>query len=66
MKWLETLIHCWKRCFRAEEGVYYIGGNDVLPPPLSPEEEKLWLDRLKPENPMAEQARKTQIGRAHV
>ena len=61
MKWLETLIGWWKRCFRAEKGVYYIGGNDVLPPPLSPEEEKLWLDRLKPENPMAEKARNTLI-----
>ena len=33
----------------------------MLPPPLSPEDEKLWLDRLKPENPMAEQARNTLI-----
>ncbi|CDF57839.1 RNA polymerase sporulation sigma factor SigE [Thermobrachium celere] len=27
--------------------VYYIGGNDVLPPPLSNEEEKELVDRLK-------------------
>ncbi|NLM75281.1 MAG: RNA polymerase sporulation sigma factor SigE [Clostridiaceae bacterium] len=30
-----------------ENGVYYIGGNDVLPPPLTPEEETDLLEKLK-------------------
>ena len=34
LQWLKTIL----RRFRAQ-GVHYIGGSDVLPPPLSPEEE---------------------------
>ena len=34
LQWLQTIL----RRFRAQ-GVHYIGGSDVLPPPLSPEEE---------------------------
>ncbi len=29
------------------EGIYYIGGGEVLPPPLKPEEERYFLKRLK-------------------
>ena len=34
LQWLKTIL----RRFQAQ-GVHYIGGSDVLPPPLSPEEE---------------------------
>ena len=34
LQWLKMVL----RRFRAQ-GVHYIGGSDVLPPPLSPEEE---------------------------
>ena len=36
LKWImQTLARLWKR-----RAVYYIGGSEVLPPPLSPEEEQ--------------------------
>lgn len=36
LKWImQTLVRLWKR-----RAVYYIGGSEVLPPPLSPEEEQ--------------------------
>ncbi|WP_037373197.1 RNA polymerase sporulation sigma factor SigE [Anaerovorax odorimutans] len=35
------------------EGVFYIGGSDVLPPPLEPEEEKFFLDQLVNNDPDA-------------
>ncbi|MEG1583766.1 MAG: RNA polymerase sporulation sigma factor SigE [Anaerovorax sp.] len=31
---------------KKEKGVYYIGGSDVLPPPLPPDEERVFLERL--------------------
>ena len=31
--------------FKPDE-IFYIGGSDVLPPPLSPEEEKILLEQL--------------------
>ena len=34
MKWLQKLVDRWKR-----KRLFYIGGSDVLPPPLEPEEE---------------------------
>lgn len=38
LQWLKMVL----RRFRAQ-GVHYIGGSDVLPPPLSPEERPpLW------------------------
>lgn len=42
-----------------EESVFYIGGSDVLPPPLSAEEERTCLDALKTE--ADEEARKKLI-----
>lgn len=33
--------------FNLLEGIYYIGGGEVLPPPLKPEEERYFLNRLK-------------------
>lgn len=36
LKWImQALVRLWKR-----HAVYYIGGSEVLPPPLSPEEEQ--------------------------
>ena len=33
-----------------EEGIYYIGGNEVLPPPLSKEEENYLISKLSEDN----------------
>ena len=33
-----------KLCFSEEQGVFYIGGSDVLPPPLKGEEEQKALE----------------------
>lgn len=41
----------------AAEDLYYIGGSDVLPSPLSPEEEKHWLQALGEPDPVGLQAR---------
>ncbi len=38
------------------EKVMYIGGSDVLPPPLKPEEEKLCIEGLERGEPRAKQA----------
>ena len=34
------------RLFRARQGIYYVNGPDVLPMPLTPEEEAEALSRL--------------------
>ena len=44
-----------------EKGVYYIGGSDVLPSPLSPEMEKWWLQKMQGEEAEAMQARNVLI-----
>ena len=36
-----------KLCFSEEQGVFYIGGSDVLPPPLKGEEEQKALESLE-------------------
>ena len=38
------------------EKIMYIGGSDVLPPPLKPEEEKLCIEGLERGEPQAKQA----------
>ena len=46
---LKTLLKCLKNYLRSllpGRGVYYIGGSDTLPPPLSPEEEGYLLSVL--------------------
>lgn len=46
-KTAELLKGLWYRLLGEEKtGVYYIGGTDVLPPPLPPEEEKELTSRL--------------------
>ena len=46
-KIIEVVSELWSR-FAGEEktGIYYIGGTDVLPPPLPPDEEKKLTARL--------------------
>ena len=42
----------------AEDGaIYYIGGSDVLPSPLTPEEEQHWLRCMQEPDPLGLQAR---------
>ena len=51
-------IRQWLRWHTADsEGVYYIGGSDVLPAPLTPEEEKYYLHHLHDEEPEGKKAR---------
>lgn len=56
MMWrkLKKWIFGW---FQKEKGVYYIGGSDVLPAPLTPEKEKYWLSRLAEEGETGQQAK---------
>ena len=35
-----------RKLFGKAEGVFYIGGSDVFPPPLKPEEEAVLLQQL--------------------
>ena len=53
-QWLKQWLKQWNR---KERGVFYIGGNDILPPPLSPREEKEWLMKLQGGEQEAKQAR---------
>lgn len=41
-----------KKVFGKKEGVFYIGGSDVFPPPLKPEEEAILLEQLGGEDDM--------------
>ncbi len=54
---LERLKQWLMQWFGKDRGVYYIGGNDILPAPLSPEEEKEWLIKLQGEEQEAKRAR---------
>lgn len=36
----------WRKCRRKGEEVFYIGGSDVFPPPLKPDEELVLLEQL--------------------
>ena len=43
-----------ERLFGGQQEVHYIGGSEVLPPPLEPEEEARAIESLvDPENPEA-------------
>ena len=51
---------CWKRLMMKlglwqGEKIMYIGGSDVLPPPLKQEEEAYWIERLSGEDLAAKQ-----------
>ena len=45
-KWSESLKRSAEKRQRKRSGVYYIGGTDILPPPLSREEESEIISRL--------------------
>ena len=42
----------WKKFRKKGAGVFYIGGSDVFPPPLKPEEEAILLEQLGGEDDM--------------
>ena len=57
MKHWQYALFIWKyrmeshyRKWRKRDGVFYIGGSDVFPPPLKPEEEAVLLEELGGEN----------------
>ena len=41
-----------RKFINKKEGVFYIGGSDVFPPPLKPEEESVLLEQLGGEDDM--------------
>ena len=41
-----------RKLLKKGEGVFYIGGSDVFPPPLKPEEEAVLLEQLEGEEEM--------------
>ncbi|MBQ6933125.1 MAG: sigma-70 family RNA polymerase sigma factor [Clostridia bacterium] len=43
MGFIEKILKLLKRFFNGEDGVYYIGGSESLPPPLSPSEEAKYI-----------------------
>lgn len=49
-KYIERIIERIEHKLFGTDEVYYIGGNEVLPSPLSSEEEKLLVDQLKQGN----------------
>ena len=44
-------------------GIFYIGGSDILPTPLEPEEEREWLGKLAGEGEEKEEAKQVLIER---
>lgn len=48
IKGFKRIIYRLKRIFGTDKNyVFYIGGSDILPPPLSPEEENECMEKLK-------------------
>lgn len=43
MGFIAHIFRLLKQLFRSPDGVYYIGGSESLPPPLSPEEEGRYI-----------------------
>ena len=39
-------LESWLKKWQKATGIFYIGGSDVFPPPLKPEEEALLLEQL--------------------
>jgi len=59
-KWLFSSVkECMKNKKLKEDYVFYIGGSEILPPPLSPSDEKQCIEALVSEN--SEEAQKTLI-----
>ena len=59
-KWLFSSVkECMKNKKLKEDYIFYIGGSEILPPPLSPSDEKQCIEALVSEN--SEEAQKTLI-----
>lgn len=51
IKWMPTLKNLWKNLFFMRSGeIHYIGGAEVLPPPLEPSEEARCIQQLSTED----------------
>ena len=63
MTWIvEWVKHLW--CSNPQpQGIFYIGGSDILPTPLEPEEEREWLGKLAMEGAAKEEAKQVLIER---
>ena len=53
---IRTIVRLLRRLFPAAPRVYYVGGSDILPPPLSREDEEAALRALAAGEPGAENA----------
>lgn len=63
MSWfVEWIKHVWGSNTQ-QRGIFYIGGSDILPTPLEPEEERKWLDKLVGEGEEKEEAKQVLIER---
>ena len=63
MSWfVEWIKHMWGSNAQPR-GIFYIGGSDILPTPLEPEEEREWLVKLAGEGEEKEEAKQVLIER---
>lgn len=63
MSWfVEWIKHVWGSDTQPR-GIFYIGGSDILPTPLEPEEEREWLGKLAGEGEEKEEAKQVLIER---
>ena len=63
MSWfVEGIKHMWGSNAQPR-GIFYIGGSDILPTPLEPEEEREWLGKLAGEGEEKEEAKQVLIER---
>ncbi len=63
MSWfVEWIKHMWGSNAQPR-GIFYIGGSDILPTPLEPEEEREWLGKLAGEGEEKEEAKQVLIER---
>ena len=63
MSWfVEWIKHMWGSNAQPR-GIFYIGGSDILPTPLEPEEEREWLGKLAGEGEEKEEPKQVLIER---
>lgn len=63
MSWfVDWIKHVWGSDTQPR-GIFYIGGSDILPTPLEPEEEREWLGKLAGEGEEKEEAKQVLIER---
>ena len=55
MKIFDFFKQLFLKIFKKDNFFYYIGGVDVLPPPLTPEEENIYLMKIKEKEPGAKE-----------